>query len=364
MEAGVIALVVLAVFLFIIAASGVRIVPQAKAGIVERLGRYTRTLDPGLTLIVPFVDRVKPLIDLREQVVSFPPQPVITEDNLVVGIDTVIYFTVTDPKAATYEVANPLQAIEQLTVTTLRNVIGGLTLEDTLTSRDNVNSQLRVVLDEATGKWGIRVNRVELKSVEPPRTVQEAMEKQMRAERDRRATILTAEGVKQSAILTAEGEKQSAVLRAEGARTAAILKAEGEAKAIETVFGAIHDGAPDQALLSYQYLQMLPQLAQGEANKIWVIPSEFSQALGGLAEHFGASGAAVENGAPAPAPRRRPPSPERIEASERAAADAAVAARAAAEASAEAASAATPGGVHPSPARTTPDPPASGPPSP
>ena len=282
MEAGVIALVVLAIFLFIVAAAGVRIVPQARAGVVERLGRYARTLDPGLTLIVPFIDRVKPLIDLREQVVTFPPQPVITEDNLVVGIDTVIYFTVTDPKAATYEVANPLQAIEQLTVTTLRNVIGGLTLEETLTSRDNINSQLRVVLDEATGKWGIRVNRVELKSVEPPRTVQEAMEKQMRAERDRRAAILTAEGVKQSQILTAEGEKQAAVLKAEGARTSAILRAEGESKAIETVFQAIHDGAPDQQLLSYQYLQMLPQLAQGSANKIFVIPSEFNQALGNL----------------------------------------------------------------------------------
>ncbi len=282
MTPALVALIVLAVFVFIVAAAGVRIVPQARAGIVERLGRFSRTLEPGLTLIIPFIDRVKPLIDLREQVVSFPPQPVITEDNLVVGIDTVIYFTVTDPRAATYEVANPLQAIEQLTVTTLRNVIGGMTLEDTLTSRDNVNQQLRAVLDDATGRWGIRVNRVELKSVEPPRTVQEAMEKQMRAERDRRATILTAEGVKQSQILTAEGEKQSSVLRAEGQRTAAILKAEGEAKAIETVFGAIHDGAPDQALLSYQYLQMLPQLAQGEANKIWVIPSEFSQALANL----------------------------------------------------------------------------------
>ncbi len=287
MTAGLIALIVLALFVFIVAAMGVRIVPQARAGIVERLGRYSRTLEPGLTLIVPFIDRVKPLIDLREQVVSFPPQPVITEDNLVVGIDTVIYFTVTDPKAATYEVANPLQAIEQLTVTTLRNVIGGMTLEQTLTSRDSVNNQLRAVLDEATGRWGIRVNRVELKSVEPPRTVQEAMEKQMRAERDRRATILTAEGVKQSQILTAEGEKQSAVLRAEGQRTAAILKAEGEAKAIETVFGAIHAGEPDQALLSYQYLQMLPELGKGEANKVFVIPSEFTQALSGLATRFG-----------------------------------------------------------------------------
>src|ERR671932_455656 len=339
MTAGLIALIVLAVFVFIVAASGVRIVPQARAGIVERLGRYSRTLDPGLTLIVPFVDRVKPLIDLREQVVSFPPQPVITEDNLVVGIDTVIYFTVTDAKAATYEVANPLQAIEQLTVTTLRNVIGGMRLEYTLTSRDNINNSLRASLDEATGKWGIRVNRVELKSIEPPRTVQEAMEKQMRAERDRRATILTAEGVKQSAILTAEGEKQSAVLRAEGQRTAAILKAEGEAKAIETVFQAIHDGAPDPALLQYQYLQMLPQLAQGEANKIWVIPSEFSSAAATLADRLsGANGAA-----PPPPPRPPRAAPERAEAREQAAADAADAERAAREASEQATSAAMPG---------------------
>src|SRR5690348_377471 len=299
MTAGLIALIVLAIFVFIVAAAGVRIVPQARAGIVERLGRYSRTLDPGLTLIMPFIDRVKPLIDLREQVVSFPPQPVITEDNLVVGIDTVVYFTVTDAKAVTYEVANPLQAIEQLTVTTLRNLIGGMTLEETLTSRDTINSQLRAVLDEATSRWGIRVNRVELKSIEPPRTVQEAMEKQMRAERDRRATILTAEGVKQSQILTAEGEKQSAVLKAEGARTAAILKAEGEAKAIETVFGAIHEGAPDQALLQYQYLQMLPQIAKGDSNKLWVIPSEFSQALSNVAERF-----ASPNGPPPARPHR------------------------------------------------------------
>jgi regulator of protease activity HflC (stomatin/prohibitin superfamily) len=332
MTAGLIALIVLVIFVFIVAAAGVRIVPQARAGIVERLGRYSRTLDPGLTLIVPFIDRVKPLIDLREQVVSFPPQPVITEDNLVVGIDTVIYFTVTDARAATYEVANPLQAIEQLTVTTLRNVIGGMTLEDTLTSRDNINSQLRAVLDEATGRWGIRVNRVELKSVEPPRTVQEAMEKQMRAERDRRATILTAEGVKQSQILTAEGEKQSAVLRAEGARTAAILKAEGEAKAIETVFNAIHEGAPDQALLSYQYLQMLPQMAQGDANKVWIIPSEFSQALSNVATNLA--------GSPKPKPRTGGSSTADIDA--RARADAEEAARAAREANAQAESATQP----------------------
>src|SRR2546421_1324391 len=281
--AALIVLIVVAVFFIFVAALTVRIIPQARAGIVERLGRYQRTLTPGLTILVPFMDRLKPLIDLREQVVAFQPQPVITEDNLVVQIDSVLYFTVTDPKSATYEIANPLQAIEQLTVTTLRNVIGSTTLEDTLTSRDNVNQQLRVVLDEATGKWGIRVNRVEIKSVDPPTTIQEAMEKQMRAERDRRAAILNAEGVKQSQILTAEGEKQSAVLKAEGAKTAAILRAEGQAKAIETVFQAIHEGKVDQELLSYQYLQMLPQLARGDANKIWVIPSEFSQALSNVA---------------------------------------------------------------------------------
>jgi regulator of protease activity HflC (stomatin/prohibitin superfamily) len=257
-------------------------VPQARAGIVERLGRYQRTLDAGLALIVPYVDRVKPLIDLREQVVSFPPQPVITEDNLVINIDTVIYFQVTDPKAATYEIANYIGAIEQLTVTTLRNVIGGMTLEETLTSRDNISAALRHVLDEATGQWGIRVNRVELKAVDPPASIQEAMEKQMRAERDRRAAILTAEGVKQSQILTAEGEKQSAILRAEGRREAQILEAEGQSKAIETVFDAIHRGDADPKLLAYQYLQVLPQIAQGESNKVWIIPSEVTQALGQL----------------------------------------------------------------------------------
>jgi regulator of protease activity HflC (stomatin/prohibitin superfamily) len=300
MSAGLIVLGVLALFFLIVAARTIRIVPQARAGVVERLGRFHRTLDPGLAIVIPFVDQVKPLIDLREQVVSFPPQPVITEDNLVVGVDTVLYFTITDPKAATYEVANPLQAIEQLTVTTLRNVIGGMTLEDTLTSRDNVNSALRIVLDEATGKWGIRINRVELKAVDPPGSIQEAMEKQMRAERDRRAAILTAEGVKQSQILTAEGEKQSAVLKAEGAKTSAILRAEGESKAIETVFQAIHDGRPDQELLSYQYLQMLPQLARGEANKIFIIPSEFNQALGNLGGAIGKLTGAGD--APSPPP--------------------------------------------------------------
>jgi regulator of protease activity HflC (stomatin/prohibitin superfamily) len=282
-------IVVLAVALFVLVALArtIRIVPQARAGVVERLGRYSRTLNPGLTIVVPFVDRIREMIDLREQVVSFPPQPVITEDNLVVSIDTVIYFQVTEPKAATYEVANYIQAIEQLTVTTLRNVIGGLALEATLTSRDQINAQLRGVLDEATGKWGIRVNRVELKAVDPPASVKDSMEKQMRADRDKRAAILTAEGVKQSQILTAEGEKQSAILKAEGQRQALVLQAEGQAKAIDTVFQAIHAGKPDPQLLAYQYLQILPQIAQGESNKMWIIPSEFSQALGHLGEALG-----------------------------------------------------------------------------
>ena len=260
----------------------VRIVPQARAGIVERLGRYQRTLNAGLSLLVPFIDRMRPMIDLREQVVSFPPQPVITEDNLVVSIDTVIYFQVTDPKAATYEIANYIQGVEQLTVTTLRNVVGGMDLEKTLTSREEINAALRGVLDEATGKWGIRVNRVELKAIDPPMTIKDAMEKQMRADRDKRAAILTAEGVKQSQILTAEGERQAAILRAEGDARAQVLRAEGESNAIRQVFDAIHIGDPDQKLLAYQYLQMLPEIARGDSNKVWIVPSELGEALKGL----------------------------------------------------------------------------------
>src|SRR5881397_494694 len=284
MTAGLIVLLVVAGFVLLTLARTVRIVPQARAGVVERLGRYSRTLTPGLAIVVPFVDRVRDMMDLREQVVSFDPQPVITEDNLVVSIDTVIYFQVTDAKAATYEIANYIQGIEQLTVTTLRNVIGGLALEKTLTSRDEINNQLRGVLDEATGKWGIRVNRVEIKAIDPPASIKDTMEKQMRADREKRAAILTAEGVKQSQILTAEGEKQSAILRAEGQKQAAILQAEGQAKAIDTVFRAIHEGDADPKLLAYQYLQVLPQIAQGESNKIWIIPSEFQQALGQLVQ--------------------------------------------------------------------------------
>jgi regulator of protease activity HflC (stomatin/prohibitin superfamily) len=277
---GLVVVLIVAVIVLLVLARTVRIIPQARARVVERLGRYHRTLNPGLTLIVPFIDRLGRLIDLREQVVSFPPQPVITEDNLVVNIDSVIYFQVTDAKSASYEIQNYIQAIEQLTVTTLRNVIGGMALEKTLTSRDEINSQLRGVLDEATGKWGIRVNRVELKAIDPPASIKDTMEKQMRADREKRAAILEAEGQKAAAILTAEGEKQAAVLRAQGQREATILEAEGQAKAIDTVFRAIHEGNPDPQLLAYQYVQALPLIAQGESNKVWIIPAEFQRALG------------------------------------------------------------------------------------
>jgi regulator of protease activity HflC (stomatin/prohibitin superfamily) len=284
--AALIVLAVLVLLVLVVLARTVRVIPQARAGVVERLGRYSRTLTPGLAIVIPFIDRVRPLIDLREQVMSFDPQPVITQDNLVVNIDSVIYFQITDSKAATYEIANPVDAIDMLTVTTLRNVIGGMTLEQTLTSRDQINDQLRGILDDATGKWGIRVHRVELKAVDPPASVKDTMEKQMRADREKRAAILQAEGVKQAAILQAEGEKQSAILRAEGQKQSAILAAEGQSKAIETVFQAIHEGNPDPQLLAYQYLQVLPQIAQGDANKVWVIPSELTQALGGMSDRL------------------------------------------------------------------------------
>src|SRR6476469_5226561 len=279
-SAGFIVLVLLVVFAAIVIIRTVRIVPQQTALIIERLGRYSRTLEGGIHFLVPFVDKVRANVDLREQVVSFPPQPVITSDNLVVNIDTVIYYSVIDAKDAVYEIANFIQGIEQLTVTTLRNVIGSLDLEQTLTSRDQINAQLRGVLDEATGKWGIRVNRVELKATDPPHSVQESMEKQMKAERERRAQILYAEGTKQSAILTAEGEKQSQILRAEGS---------AQARAIQQVFDAIHRGKPTQKLLAYQYLQVLPQIARGDSNKMWIIPSELTDALRGIGGALGAT---------------------------------------------------------------------------
>ena len=307
-------LVVIIVVIVVAIARSIRIIPQARAGIVERFGRYHRTLNAGLNMLTPFVDRLLPLLDLREQVVSFPPQPVITRDNLVVAIDTVIYFQVTDAKAATYEVANYITAVEQLTVTTLRNVVGGMDLETTLTSRDQINHELRRELDDATGRWGIRVSRVELKAIEPPTSIQDSMEKQMRADRDKRAAILSAEGSKQSAILTAEGERQAAVLKARGESEALVLRAEadakaqaararGQAEAITTVFRAIHEGNPDQRLLAYQYMQMLPQIAQGDANKLWIVPSEIGKALEGIGGLLGGAGRrSVPSGQPVSGP--------------------------------------------------------------
>ncbi len=282
-------LITLGVILFlaiIFVVISIRIVPQANSGIVERLGKYHRTLGPGLNLLVPGIDRLRPLVDLREKVVSFPPQPVITEDNLVVNIDSVIYFQVTNAKSATYEIENYIQGIEQLVITTLRNSVGGLDLEKALTSRDHINAVLRGVLDEATSKWGVRVNRVEIKAIEPPPSVQESMEKQMRADRDKRAAILTAEGEKQSQILRAEGNKQADILRAEGEAQAAVINAEGEAKAIGKVFQAIHDANPDEKVLAYKYLEQLPVIANGTASKVWIIPAELSAAASLIVKAF------------------------------------------------------------------------------
>jgi regulator of protease activity HflC (stomatin/prohibitin superfamily) len=281
-----IALAVLLVIAVVIVISAIKIIPQASAGIIERLGKYHRTLEPGLNLIFPGIDRLRPLVDLREKVVSFPPQPVITEDNLVVSIDTVIYFQVTNAKSAMYEIENYIQGIEQLVVTTLRNSVGSLDLEEALTSRDHINAILRGVLDEATSKWGVRVNRVEIKAIEPPPSVQESMEKQMRADRDKRAAILTAEGEKQSQILSAEGARQADILRAEGEAQAAVIRAEGEATAIGKVFKAIHDADADEKVLAYKYLEQLSVIANGTASKVWVIPAELSATASTIAQAF------------------------------------------------------------------------------
>src|SRR5271167_4528139 len=310
--AGLLLFAVLVVFAIIVVAKSVTLIPQAEAAVIERLGRYSRTISGQLTLLIPFIDRVRARVDLRERVVSFPPQPVITEDNLTLNIDTVVYFQVTNPQAAVYEISNYIVGVEQLTTTTLRNVVGGMTLEQTLTSRDKINGQLRGVLDEATGRWGLRVARVELRSIDPPPSIQASMEKQMKADREKRAMILTAEGMreaaiteaegakqaqilaaegaKQAAILAAEGDRQSRMLRAQGERAAAYLQAQGQAKAIEKTFAAIKAGRPTPELLAYQYLQVLPQMARGEANKVWLVPSDFGAALQGFTKLLGAPG--------------------------------------------------------------------------
>ena len=295
---------VVALLVIITVLRSVRIIPQARARNVERFGRYRKTLEPGMNFIIPGIDRVKKEIDLREQVVSFMGAPVITADNLSVLIDTVLFFQVTDPRAADYEIVNYIQAIEQITATMLRSVIGSMDLEKTLTSRDHINNMLRGVLDDASGKWGIRVTRVEIKAIDPPKSVKDAMEKQMRAEREKRAAILTAEGVRASKILTAEGEKQSAILTAEGVKQAKILTAEGEAQAIAAVFQSVHENDPDPKLLAYQYLQTLPQLAQGAGNTFWVIPSEVTSALRSVASAFG-------GGDTPPGPAAEPSRPKR-----------------------------------------------------
>jgi regulator of protease activity HflC (stomatin/prohibitin superfamily) len=288
--------VVISLLVVVTLAKAVRIVPQARRDVVERFGRFRKVLNPGLNVIVPVVDRIRTKVDMREQVFSSHPQPVITSDNLVVSIDTVLYFRVMEPQLATYQIASFIDGIEQLTVTTLRNVIGSMDLETTLTSRDVINRKLQAELDETTGKWGVKVTRVEIKAIEPPPSIRDAMEKQMRAERDRRAAILHAEGVKQAQILTAEGDKQAAVLRADGDRQARILQAEGQAKAVRTVFGAIHTANPDPKVLAYQYLQALPQIAAGESNKVWVIPVEMTRALEGIGGALGNLTAAASEG--------------------------------------------------------------------
>ena len=291
MEAAL-ALIVVAIIAFILAKT-VRIVPQASVYVVERLGKYSRTLEPGIHLLVPGVDIVRVKTDIREQVVSFPPQAVITNDNLVVGIDSVIYYSITDPAAAQYKIEDVVAAIEQLVVTTLRNVVGGMQLEEALTGRDHINERLAAVLDEATGKWGVKVNRVEIRGIEPPPTIRDAMEQTMRADRGKRAAILTAEGSRQSAVLTAEGQKTSVVLNAEADRTATILRAEadkesallrasGEAQAIAMVVQAIKEAGVDETVLAFQRQQLLPRIAEGEANKVWFVPTDIAGALGQL----------------------------------------------------------------------------------
>ncbi|WOQ18591.1 SPFH domain-containing protein [Raineyella sp. W15-4] len=293
MEWVLVPIIIAAILVAFLVVGSVRVVPQARRYIIERFGRYRATLQPGLNFIVPLVDRVNSRLDIREQVFTSPPQPVITEDNLVVNIDTVLYYQITEPRAAVYEVANYLQAIDQLTVTTLRNVIGSMDLERTLTSREEINAQLRTVLDDATGKWGIRVNRVEIKAIDPPPTIKEAMEKQMRAERDKRAAILHAEGERQSKILTAEGTRQQSILEAQGDQQAAILRADGEAKAIDLVFQAVHRNDADPKVLAYKYLEVLPQLAEGDNNTLWVIPGELTKAIQTVTEAFGDRSLAV-----------------------------------------------------------------------
>ena len=285
---GMIALVVLAIVVIALLISCIKIVPQANAYVVERLGAYHATWSTGMHFKVPFIDRIAKKVSLKEQVIDFPPQPVITKDNVTMQIDTVIYFQITDSKLYAYGVERPISAIENLSATTLRNIIGDMELDHTLTSRDIINSKIRVILDEATDAWGIKVNRVELKNIIPPKEIQDSMEKQMKAERERRAKILDAEGEKRSAILIAEGQKESAVLRAEAVRETKIREAQGEAEAILSVQRALADSLkllnesnPNEAVLALKSLEAFEKAADGKATKI-IIPSNI-QGMAGLA---------------------------------------------------------------------------------
>ena len=289
---GDILIVVLLIAVVIFIVRGVRIVQQSEKGVIETLGKYTRTVDSGLTILIPILQNIKK-VDMREQVMDVPPQEVITKDNVLVRVDAIIYFQITDPFKVIYNVADFYLATINLAQTSLRNIIGELELDHTLTSRDTINAQLRNVLDDATDKWGVKVTRVELKTIEPPRDITEAMSKQMKAEREKRAVILEAEGFKQSQILRAEGEKESEIRRAEGAKQSAILESEGEALAIkqvadakkfeiETVYKAIHDGRPTNDLLAIKYLEALPEIARGQATKVF-LPLESTAVMGSIA---------------------------------------------------------------------------------
>ena len=292
---------VLILLIVVVVARSVALIPQGEAAVIERLGRYTRTVSGGLTLLIPFIDRIRAKVDTRERVFSFPPQAVITQDNLTVAIDTVVTFQVNEPERAIYGVDNYIVGVEQISTATLRDVVGGMTLEETLTSREVINRRLRGELDAATTKWGLRISRVELKAIDPPPSIQQSMEMQMKADREKRAMILnaegqreadikTAEGEKQAKILAAEGEKhaailaaeaerQAVILRAEGERAGMFLRAQGEARAIQKVNAAIRAAQITPVVLAYQYLEKLPKIAEGSANKVWVVPSQFGDSL-------------------------------------------------------------------------------------
>src|SRR5215203_4070435 len=312
---GLIVVGVVAVVMLIVLAQTVRIIPQSRVGIVQRFGRYHRTAESGLTFVVPVMDRMLPKTDLREQVVAFQPQAVITSDNVGIQISTVVYYRVIDARAAEYEVASLTVALEQIAQTTLRNVIGNLTLDKTLTSRDEINSKLRTVLDEVTEGWGVRITRVELKEIIPPRDIQQAMEKQMQAERTRRAAILTAEGEKRASVLKAEGEKESAILRAQGEKESEVLRAEGEAAAYRNVQSAQIEmagklferlGASDLSpeALRYLYLKTLPEVAKGPASKLFVVPSELQDLAGAVSALAGGAAMASRDSNKKPGDRR------------------------------------------------------------